>query len=156
MNVTAFDIAQRFVGVKELPGDKDNPFILSMLQLDTNWPLHDEVPWCSAFVNYVAWLLRLPRSKNLGARSWLTVGMAVGTIAAPAVPGFDVVVLERGVPGSQGHVGFLASPGFMGQGMMDVMAKIHVLGGNQGNSVSVEEFPQSRVLGVRRLWTPGR
>ena len=69
MNITAFELAQRFVGVKEIPGSESNPMVLSMLRLDQAWPEGDEVPWCSAFVNYIAWLLRLPRSKALNARS---------------------------------------------------------------------------------------
>lgn len=142
MNITAFDLAQRFIGIKEVPGTGDNPAILAMLKLDGDWPEHDEVPWCSAFVNYVAWLLRLPRSKSLRARSWLEVGVPIEL--SEAKPEFDVVILNRGGPQdasiieAPGHVGFYAGPG-------------HLLGGNQGNSVSVAAFDPSRLLGVRRL-----
>ena len=59
MQVTAFDLAQRFVGVKEAPGSADNPQVLAFLKLDDEWPERDEVAWCSAFANYIAWLLRL-------------------------------------------------------------------------------------------------
>jgi uncharacterized protein (TIGR02594 family) len=149
MNVTAFDIAQRFVGVRELPGNEDNPFIMAMLRLDQGWPSHDEVPWCSAFVNYVAWLLRLPRSKSLGARSWLEVGVPVSPYTEACV-GFDVAILKRGVgeqPGPEviqapGHVGFYAG--------MD-HGSVVLLGGNQGNSVGLAAFPVGSVLGIRRL-----
>lgn len=148
MNVTAYDIASRFIGLKEVPGDEDNPGILAMLKLDNAWPDHDEVPWCSGFANYCAWLLRLPRSKDLRARSWLNVGQVIPI--DDAIVGFDVVILKRGggkqPPASnttaQGHVGFFA--GMDGN-------KVAVLGGNQGNAVSVAQFPISRVLGVRRL-----
>lgn len=148
MYVTAYDIAARFIGLKEIPGSEDNPGILAMLRLDNAWPKNDEVAWCSAFVNYVAWLLRLPRSKNLLARSWLGVGQAIPI--DDAIVGFDVVVLKRGggsQPGpsdltASGHVGFFA--GLEGD-------RVAVLGGNQSDSVSVATFPISRVLGVRRL-----
>ena len=53
MEITPFELAQRFIGVKEVPGTTDNPQILAMLKLDGEWPEHDEVPWCSAFVNYI-------------------------------------------------------------------------------------------------------
>ena len=43
MNVTAFDIAERFVGTKEVGGKVDNPAILAMLTLDAKWPSNDEV-----------------------------------------------------------------------------------------------------------------
>ena len=62
-------------------------------------------------MKYVGWLLRLPRSKSLRARSWLTVGRPVAIDEAEA--GFDVVILKRGKakqPGpdvieAPGHVG---------------------------------------------------
>ena len=148
MNVTLYDIASRFVGLKEVPGDKDNPGILAMLKLDGDWPDHDEVPWCSAYLNYCSWLLRLPRSKSLQARSWLGVGQMIPI--DDAIVGFDVVILKRGTgkqPGPEvtdapGHVGLFA--GMAG-------TKVAVLGGNQGDQVSVAQFPLTQVLGVRRL-----
>ena len=145
--MTPFDLAQRFVGIKEAPGSGSNPQVLAFLRLDHSWPAGDDVPWCSAFVNYIAWLLRLPRSKDLAARSWLTVGIPVDLDHAEVG---DVVVLKRGdgdQPGPEvinapGHVGFFASrPG----------SKVYLLGGNQGDSVSVAGFDAARVLGVRRL-----
>lgn len=145
--VTPYDIAQRFIGVKEVPGISSNPLILAMLRLDQTWPESDEVPWCSAFVNWVAWLLRLPRSKSLLARSWLLVGRPVNI--EEATPGFDVVVLSRmGSPAgpdvidAPGHVGFYAGrePG-----------KVIVLGGNQLDSVNLSCYSSSRILGIRRL-----
>ena len=33
MNCTAFDIAQRFVGLKEVAGPTSNPHVLAMLQI---------------------------------------------------------------------------------------------------------------------------
>ena len=96
MNINAFQLAQRFIGQRELPGtDDNNPVIMSMLHVDGAWPKDDEVPWCSGYVNYIAWLLRLPRSKSLRARSWLNVGEVVGSIEDADV-GFDVVILKRG------------------------------------------------------------
>lgn len=148
MNITAFDIAQVFTGEKEMAGGLDNPLILAMLKTDNNWPQDDEVPWCSAFVNFVCKLLRLPRSKSLRARSWLEIGKGVPLNEAKA--GFDVVILSRGKgeqPGPEvidapGHVGFYA--GQFGD-------FIEILGGNQSDSVKVSRYPASRLLGVRRL-----
>lgn len=140
MDVTAYTLAQRFVGIREVPGTKDNPAILAMLQLDGDWPQHDEVPWCSAFVNYVAWLLRLPRSKSLAARSWLNVGKPVKL--EDAVPRFDVVVLDRPPNPESGHVGFYSAK---------IGNVVHILGGNQSDAVSVAPFDAGRVIGVRRL-----
>ena len=148
IETSAYDIAQRFVGIKEVAGTSSHPQILAMLQLDQKWPGGDDVPWCSAFMNYVGWLLRLPRSKSLRARSWLTVGRPVTIDEAEA--GFDVVILKRGKakqPGpdvieAPGHVGLFA--GREGNSVL-------VLGGNQSDAVNVKRFPASRVLGIRRL-----
>lgn len=149
MEICAFDLAQRFVGVREVAGPVSNAHILAMLRLDTTWVCDDEIPWCSAFVNYVAWLLRLPRSKNLAARSWLTVGTPISL--EQARPLNDVVILSRGadqrgaeVLDAPGHVGFFA-------GLERARAGVLLLGGNQGDGVTVAIYPASRVIGVRRL-----
>ena len=148
MHTTAFDLAQRFVGVREVPGAASNPLLLAMLRLDAPWCDDDVVPWCSAFVNGVAWLLRLPRSKSLSARSWLAVGRAVEL--SRAAPGWDVVVLTRG-QGAQPGPDVLRAPGHVGffAGVQD--GRVLVLGGNQSDAVSIAAFDASRVLGVRRL-----
>jgi uncharacterized protein (TIGR02594 family) len=147
--ITAFDIAQRFIGTKEVAGTaKSNPAVLQMLRLDKAWPKGDDVPWCSGFANYVAWLLRLPRSKSLMARSWLAVGVPVSL--EDAAVGFDVVVLKRGggrQPGPEvlnapGHVGFYAGT----EG-----SKVLVLGGNQSDEVNISRYPKNRILGIRHL-----
>jgi uncharacterized protein (TIGR02594 family) len=148
MEVTALDIARRFIGIKEAPGIATNPLILAMLQQDNEWPKDDEVSWCGAFMGFITHLLGLPRSTTLNARSWLKVGQPV--MLNSAKPGFDVVILQRGTgaqPGPEvtdapGHVGFFV-------GLND--DKVTLLGGNQGDAVSIASFPVSRVLGVRRL-----
>lgn len=148
LEISAYELAQRFVGVSEVPGTTSNPQVLAMLRLDNKWPEDDSVPWCSAFTNYITWLLRLPRSKSLRARSWLLVGEVIELDQARA--GFDVVILKRGKgtqPGpdvidAPGHVGF-----FAGSEGSDVL----VLGGNQGDTVSIARYAKSRVLGIRRL-----
>jgi len=148
IEISAFDLAQRFVGQEEVAGAASSPQILAMLRLDQEWPAGDDVPWCSAFANYVAWLLRLPRSKSLLARSWLQIGQPIELAAAEV--GFDVVVFKRGAapqPGPEvidapGHVGFFA--GVEGD-------RVLVLGGNQKDAVNLAGFPKGDVLGVRRL-----
>jgi uncharacterized protein (TIGR02594 family) len=150
MSITAFDVASRFIGVKEIAGTSSNPLILSMLRLDNKWPEGDEVAWCSAFLNFVCWLLRLPRSKSLAARSWLQVGKSVPLHVA--MIGSDVVVLKRGA-GEQPGPDVIAAPGHVGfyAGVSEDGKFVNLLGGNQGDSVSVASFPMDRVLGVRRL-----
>jgi len=149
MRVTAFSIAQRFIGIREIAdAGRNHPFIVWCFEccgfgLETS----DEIPWCAAFANRVAWLLRLPRSKSARARSWLAVGQPVAL--DEATPGWDVVVVKQAaadpgpeVPVFRGHVGFFA--GLEGDSVL-------ILGGNQGDSVSIARFPVANVLGVRRL-----
>lgn len=147
--ISAFDLAQRYLGIHEIPGSASHPLIqwwlsLCSLRLDAE----DEIAWCSAFVNGICWELRLPRSKSAAARSWLTIGSSVEIDKAE--PGFDVAILMRGTgrqPGPEitnapGHVGFFA--GYDG-------ITIRLLGGNQSDSVSLVSFPADRILGIRRL-----
>ena len=156
MNVTVFDIAMRFTGVREMQGALSNPQILAMLQLDTRWPADDSVPWCSAFVNYCCWLLRLPRSKDLRARSWLQVGRPIS--GRDLVVGWDVVIIKRSasdvgpeVIEAAGHVGFYAG---LQPYPPEPIQHIFVLGGNQSDAVNVSAFPVDRILGLRRLLEP--
>jgi uncharacterized protein (TIGR02594 family) len=153
LSITPFHLAQRYVGVEELDAGKHHPLVIWWLSLcglggaDFSG-LTDEIPWCSAFVNGIAWELRLARSKSAAARSWLKVGSSVSLSEAEA--GFDVVILKRGggeqpgpeVLNAQGHVGFFAGA---------EVGNVLVLGGNQSDSVSVAPFPASRILGIRRL-----
>jgi len=148
LNISAFDIAQRFVGSEEVGGSIDNPQIMAMLKLDNDWPENDEVPWCSAFTNYVCWLLRLPRSKNLRARSWLAIGR--GIQLDDAIAGFDVVVLKRG-KGSQPGPEVLEAPGHVGFYAGRFGEYVEVLGGNQSDRVKISRYHAKRILGVRRL-----
>lgn len=148
LEVTALSLARRFLGLAEVPGTASNPAVLAMLKLDQSWPGGDEVPWCSAYVNYICWLLALPRSKSLAARSWLKIG--TGVSLTHAQPGFDLVVLTRG-SGPQPGPEVLAAPGHVGFYLGVDGGQIAVLAGNQGNKVSEQAFPLSRLLGIRRL-----
>lgn len=147
--MTAYELAQRYVGqVIERKGELDHPLVQWWLSLcGYGLDAHDEVPWCSAFVNGIAWELRLPRSKSAAARSWLSVGQPISSISAAV--GYDVVILNRGGPpdpnvAGKGHVTFYAGKDNSG---------IFGLGGNQSNGISVAHFPYQDLLGVRRLLT---
>ena len=146
--MTILDLAKRHIGIRELGADADHPLIqwwLSLCHFGPDSP--DETPWCSAFVNGMAWLCGYARSENASARSWLRVG--TGVPLAEARPG-DVIVLKRGVepqPGpevlsAQGHVGLF--DGFES-------GQIAVVSGNMGDAVTRALFRVDKVLGVRRL-----
>ena len=130
-------IARAEKGVKERPGDVDNPRILEYLST-VNIPAnncHDEVPWCAAFVNWVLRQAGLEGTGSAAARSFLRWGVKMSEPKQGCV-----VILSRGSHGWQGHAGF-----YMGQRAGYVI----VLGGNQNNEVSEKMYEINKVLGYR-------
>lgn len=127
--------AKKELGQREIVGDKDNPRIVEYHQETTLKATDDETAWCSAFVNWCMAKASLKGTRSAAARSWLQWGKMISTPAYGCV-----VILERGGSPTQGHVGF-----FMGT----KDGQIALLGGNQGNAVSVTWFPASKLLGYR-------
>jgi uncharacterized protein (TIGR02594 family) len=131
-------IARRYLGVSEIPGPRHNPTILGWLHRLRSWVADDETPWCGLFVAAVMDEAGLPVARNyLRARAWMDWGT---TLALPA-PGC-VVVFERGP--TMGHVGFVVG--------RDADGQLLVLGGNQGNAVTIAAFARSRVLPGGYRW----
>ncbi len=127
-------------GLKEVDGVKSNPEILAMFkELGYNNVKDDSTTaWCSASISYFAKKHGYEYSKQLNARSWLTMPVVV---LHPQVG--DVVVFWRNDPkGWEGHVGLFIS--------MDEKT-VYVLGGNQGNAINISPYPRERVLGFRQL-----
>lgn len=134
-------IAVEELGVKETHGPEHSPRILEYArEAGFDWVADDETPWCSIFVNWCCLKANLMRSKRADARSWLSVGKPVDD----PIPG-DIVIFWRESPSSwKGHVGLFM--GFSQGG-----SKVFCLGGNQRDSVSIQGYPASTVLGFRRL-----
>ena len=131
--------ARRYVGLAEISGIKHNPVILRWLTSLKAWWAEDETPWCGTFVAATMRESGLPVAKAwYRAKAWLDYGTQLVT---PKVG--CIVVFDRS---GGGHVGFVV--GFDEQG------RLMVLGGNQGNKVSVAPFTRDRVLGYR--WPPGQ
>lgn len=149
--MTLYDHAQRYIGeIRELRAAGDHhPYIQwCLMSCGFGHEAADEVPWCSAFLNRLAWDLRLPRSKSAAARSWLAVGRPITLPDAKA--GYDVVILQRG-EGEQPGPEVIAAPGHVGLFAGLAGSHVLILGGNQSDGVTIAPFPQTRVLGVRRL-----
>jgi uncharacterized protein (TIGR02594 family) len=141
-------IASRFIGVHEAVGPSaNNPFIVWALSLCGLEGATDEVPWCSAFVNAIAFMGGLQRTRSASARSWLAVGVPVP--APLAMPG-DIVILKRGT-GPQPGADVLNAPGHVGICIGPHNGDIQIVGGNQHDAVSIASFPAADILGVRRL-----
>ena len=134
------ELARSYLGTKEVTGPADNPKIMEMYRtIGQDWVEHDEMAWCAAFVGHCLETSGIASTQKLNARSYLTWGEKVPSLEQ-AKEG-DVVVLSRGTSGWQGHVAFF---------LRAVGQQVEVLGGNQGNGVSITRYPKSKILGIRR------
>lgn len=98
--------------------------------------------WCADFVNATLAKTGMKGTGSGMARSFLEWGQAVDQPQRG-----DVAVFTRGDPnGPFGHVGFF--DGYNEDGT------IRVLGGNQGDSVSIANYSPDSLLGFRRASNP--
>lgn len=130
--------AYKYIGLAEIRGPKHNAVIVGWLDNLRAWWGDDETPWCGV---YVAQCIKhaghdLPKLW-MRAKDWLNWGVAI-----PRPVYGCVVVFERK---GGGHVGFVVG--------LDQRGNLMVLGGNQGNRVSVAAFDRQRVVGYR--WPKG-
>jgi len=126
-------------GMKEVDGIGSNPEIIAMGK-DLGFDIADDstTAWCSLAVNYFAKKCGYEYTGKLDARSWLKMPIMV---LKPTIG--DIVVFWRESPSSwKGHVGI-----FIAQDLNI----IYVLGGNQGNSISIAAYPKDQLLGYRKL-----
>jgi uncharacterized protein (TIGR02594 family) len=94
----------------------------------------DSIPWCGLWMAYVAKRANWKAvNKPLWARNWLQFGVSADI---PMLG--DILIFSRGVGG---HVGL-----YVGE---DEEA-FHVLGGNQGDKVSIARISKKRLLDARR------
>ena len=135
----------KFYGLAEISGEIDNQIIVSWFaEMGHPEIKNDETAWCSLTINIMAKKLGLLYSGKLDARSWLRIGKEVTT---PKI-GHVVVFWRESISGWKGHVGLYA-------GMDEDKTKIYVLGGNQGNTISIRAYPVKSpsfgLLGFREL-----
>lgn len=130
--------AAKYIGLPEIPGKQHNPVIVGWLKNLRAWWFEDETPWCGTFVAEVMRARGIqPPGAWYRAKAWATWGTQ---LAAP-VYGCIVVFERKG----GGHVGICVG--------LDAQGRLMVLGGNQGNRVSIAPFERARVLAYR--WPPG-
>lgn len=133
-------VARAYVGLREIPGKDTAPAISRWLRTLRAWWSDDATPWCGVAV--AAWMLEagiteLP-THWYRAKGWLGWGTK---LLLPAVG--CVVVFERT---GGGHVGLVVGE--------DSRGRLMVLGGNQGDAVSIVPFDRDRVVGYQ--WPPGQ
>jgi uncharacterized protein (TIGR02594 family) len=134
-------------GTIEATGPADNPMILKWAKdigLGHIYQ-HDAIAWCGLTVAYAAaqagWG-HAPRGNALWARNWLAWGNPVD-LGKEMLS--DVLVFARG---TSGHVGL-----YVGEDK----DCFHVLGGNQGDAVSIKRIPKARLISGRQCpWRVSR
>lgn len=132
------DAARYYLGLAEIAGPGTHPTIRKWLTRLKAWWSDDETPWCGTFVSAAFLDVGITPVKHwYRAKAWLEWGTPLND----PVPGCVVVFERKG----GGHVGFVVGE--------DLTGRLLVLGGNQGNRVSIAPFDRSRVLGYR--WPPG-
>jgi uncharacterized protein (TIGR02594 family) len=137
-DVTKIDVASQFLGFSSRTHRKE---LRDFMGID---PVR--IDWCAAFVNAVLAQVELPGSDTvsqwpLTARSFLRWGKRV----RDPQPG-DIVVFPRGTEPWQGHVGF-----YYGTVYKDGKKYYQILGGNQGDGVSIELFAARSAIAIRRI-----
>lgn len=119
---------------REIVGSKHSPRVLQYHATTTLRASTDEVPWCSAFVQWCIAKAGFIGTRSAAARSWLQWGRELDEPRLGCI-----VVFKRGAPPS-GHVAFfIAERG----------ESVYVLGGNQSNRVSIAAYSKRDVLGYR-------
>jgi uncharacterized protein (TIGR02594 family) len=128
--------ATKLIGVSEVVGRQSNPTIIAWAkatQLQAYYT-NDDIPWCGLFIAYCCHINSLDIVKQpLWALSWSNWG----TAAEVAMLG-DVLVFKRK---GGGHVGI-----YVGEDK----DCYHVLGGNQGDKVSIVRIHKNRLYAARR------
>lgn len=135
-------VARGELGQKEIPGQQDNPRILEYHR-SVGLSTGEATPWCSSFV---FWCLKQAGVSTAGgsamAKSWLTAS----SMQAITSPQYGCLVVFHRPPNPQsGHVGFYVGA----EG-----GRIKVLGGNQGDAVSIAGYSTDRLAGYR--WPAGQ
>lgn len=121
--------ARRHIGLAEIPGKQHNPKIINWLNTLNAWWRDDETPWCGTFVAHCCRVAGRGLPQHwYRAKAWADAGTRLQHPAYGCIVVFD----RKG----GGHVGFV-----VGQ---DSQGNLMVLGGNQGNKVSIAKFPRSR------------
>lgn len=140
---TPYDYAQAELarGVREVPGAQDNPRIVLYHSSTIGGAAHDEVSWCSSFVNFCVSQAGMVGTRSKWARSWHDEHWGQECTAAPRVG--DIVVWRRKTAAEDGgHVAFFVE---------DLGEKIRVLGGNQSNCVCIQSYPKNGTQGSTRF-----
>lgn len=124
------------LGVRERTGAAANPNVVRFYRdVGQKSVRGDEVAWCAAFLGACLERAGVASTRSLMARSYASWGEA---IESPRLG--CIAVLSRGSDRALGHVGFVIG---------ESSNRLMLLGGNQGDAVSVQPFEKSRLVALR-------
>lgn len=128
-------VAQRELGVKEVPGKGSNLRVEEYHKVTAAGAAKDNVPWCSSFVCFVVEKFGLVSTRSKSALSWLKWG-------APCGPEYGCIAVIR-YTATRGHVGILV-------GQSADSKRWVLLGGNQNDKVCYKSYDKKLFAGFRK------
>lgn len=128
------DVAIQELGVREIPGDGNNPQILKYHSVTTLKAKQDSVSWCASFACWVLETAGYKSTKSAWARDFLKYGTKLEKPKKGCI-----MVFERGSPGGTSHVTFWTGK--------ENSLGYECLGGNQSDMVNRQYYPKSQLLG---------
>lgn len=135
MNKPAWIVeAERHKGLTEIKGTEHAQEILQFWKdIKRGGIKTDEIAWCAAFCGACLERVGIESTRFESAGSYLTWGVPLDE----PIYGCIVIFSRKG----GGHVGFVVG--------VDEQNRLMVLGGNQGDAVTVAPFDRYRVIGYR-------
>lgn len=129
------EIALKYYGVKEAPGEADNPLILSWAErINQEEYKHDDRAWCALFMSAVSKEAGQPIPTHpLKSFNWINIGMPINE------PELGDILIFKEKTG--GHIGQ-----YVGEGE----TVYHVLGGNQKHAVNIIRIKKEKLEMARR------
>lgn len=134
-NVPWIDIAESHIGLKEIPGDDDNPEIMQWAkELEQKYYTADSIPWCGLFAAHCLNEAGV-NVKKIGNFLWALNYRNLGVHCEPTFGA--VMVFSRN---GGGHVAFYVK---------EDDDYYYVLGGNQSDAVNVTRMPKGNLVDSR-------
>jgi uncharacterized protein (TIGR02594 family) len=130
------------LGLREIKGSAHEPKILALWEdAGLSYIKDDETAWCAAFVGGTLARAGVIGTRKPNARSYMVWGSDVFEGGPNGIPLGAIVVLSRPPSEWQGHVAYAVGHTRDGN--------IALLGGNQGDAVSIAKFQPGRVIAAR-------
>ncbi len=146
--------AKQLIGLKEIPGDEDNPAIVQLWKEGKiSWAATDEdVPWCAVAHSAIYESVGIRSTRSAWARSYESWGQET------PIPAFGATAVfwrgdgpdDGGRKYPRGHVGHIVAARFKGT----LLVALDLAGGNQGNAFKIATYPTDQLLTMR--WPLGR